>query len=118
MATLTTNTITKLGVAESLVSAAGGGDACSCGTLSQPVFLYVKNAGGSSMTVTLNVPASKTVEPNVAASVAAVTVASSTSKLIGPIDQTWLADPVTGLCSITYSAVTSVTVGVYQIAQP
>lgn len=115
MATLTTQVINRAGVADVLVAAAGGGDAMSCGS---GLFLRVFNGSGVSITATLVVPAARVYEPNVAITSPVNTVLAGASRMIGPVDAQTFADPVTGLCTITYSAVTSVTVGAYQLAQP
>jgi hypothetical protein len=101
LATLTTQTISRAGIQESLVAAAGGGDACECGD-------------GSPITVTLNVPATTQAfgEP---ISNRAVSVTNAQHRLIGPIKSSLYRSPTTGLCSITYSGVTSVTVGVFKL---
>jgi hypothetical protein len=115
MATLTTQVVNRAGTVISAVAAAGGGDAMACGS---GMMLEVVNGGGSPITVTLVVPASRTYEPNVAITSPAVSVANGTTRFIGPVDAPTFADPVTGLCTITYSAVTSVTVAAVQLAQP
>lgn len=115
MATLTTQVITRAGVVITPVSAAGAGDAMACGS---GMMLEVVNGGGSSCTVTINVPASRTYEPNVAITSPAIAVTNGTTKWIGPIDAQTFADPTTGLASITYSTVASVTVAAVQLSQP
>ena len=115
MATLTTQVINRAGATITPVAAAGGGDAMSCGS---GMMLRVVNGGGSPITVTLNVPAARTYEPNVAITSPAVSVTNGTTKEFGPIDAQTFQDPTTGLCSITYSAVTSVTVAAVQLSQP
>jgi hypothetical protein len=82
------------------------------------MMLEVVNGGGSPITVTLVVPAARTFEPNVAITSPAVVVANATTRWIGPVDAGTFTDPVTGLCSITYSGVTTVTVAAVQLAQP
>lgn len=113
MATLTTQAINRAGVAETLVAAAGGGDACEAGT---GMALKVNNGGGAPITVTVAIPAGVSGIPNLAYGNQTVTVTNGTSKWIkiGPEAR----DPVTGLATITYSAVTSVTVGAFQLTQP
>src|SRR5262247_823808 len=112
MATLTTQTINRAGLAPTYAAAAGGGDAMSCGS---GMFLHIKNAGGAAITVTLNVPAARVYEPNVAITSPAISVPGTTGdKMIGPVDAGTFADPTTGLCSLTYSGVTSVTVAAVQ----
>lgn len=114
MATLTTQVITRAGVADSLTAAAGGGDAMACGS---GMFLRINNGGGSPITVTLVVPSARTYEPNVAITSPAISVTNGTSKMIGPVDATF-ADPSTGLCTVSYSGVTTVTVGAFNLQQP
>lgn len=113
MATLATQNITRAGVAESLVAAAGGGDACEVGP---GMMLKVVNGGGAPITVTLAVPSGLSTIPNLAYGNDAVSVPNGSHRWIkvGPE----FRDPVTGLCTITYSAVTSVTVGAFNNTQP
>jgi hypothetical protein len=47
-----------------------------------------------------------------------VSVTNGTTKWIGPVIAPLYQDPTTGLCTITYSGVTSVTVAAVQLAQP
>ena len=116
MATLTTQVINRAGLGPTYGAAAGGGDAMSCGS---GMFLHCKNASGAPITVTLNVPAARTYEPNVAITSPAISVPATTGdRMIGPVDAATFADPVTGLCSITYSGVTSFTVAAVQLSQP
>lgn len=115
MATLTTQVINRAGAVITPVAAAGGGDAMACGS---NMMLEVVNGGGSPITVTLNIPAARTFEPNVALTSPAISVTNGTTKWIGPIDAVTFQDPTTALCSITYSGVTSVTVAAVQLAQP
>src|SRR4051812_47481836 len=115
MATLTTQTITRAGAVITPVAAAGGGDAMTCGS---GMMLEVVNGGGSPITVTLAVPSSRTYEPNVAITSPAISVTNGTTKWIGPIDAQTFMDPTTGLCTITYSGVTTVTVAAVQLTQP
>ena len=115
MATLTTQVVNRAGTVITPVAAAGGGDAMTVGS---GMMLEVVNGGGAPITVTLNVPASRTFEPNVAITSPAISVTNGTTKWIGPVDAGTFMDPTTGLCTITYSAVTSVTVAAVQLAQP
>ena len=115
MATLTTTNITRLGVVTPSTAATGGGDAMSTGS---GMMLEVVNGGGSPITVTLVVPAARTYEPNVAITSPAIAVSNGVTRWIGPVDGATFSDPTTGLCTITYSGVTSVTVAAVQLAQP
>jgi hypothetical protein len=115
MATLTTQVITRAGTVITPVAAAGGGDAMTCG---QNNFLRVVNGGGAPITVTIAIPAGASGYPNAAYTNTAVSVTNGTTKDIGPIPAQLYMDPTTGLATITYSAVTSVTVAAVQLAQP
>jgi hypothetical protein len=116
MATLTTQVVNRAGLGPTYAAAAGGGDAMACGS---GMFLHVKNGGGSPITVTLTVPAARTYEPNVAITSPQITVPATTGeRMIGPVDANTFTDPVTGLCTLTYSAVTTVTVAAIQLQQP
>ena len=108
MATLTTLSGVQAGVALTTTAATGGGDACECGPQN---WLYVNNGGGSPITVTLAVPSSLSPYSGMTYTNVAVTVTNGTAKLI-PVGVQF-RDPVTGLCTITYSAVTSVTVAAF-----
>lgn len=72
-------------------------------------FLHVKNAGGSSDTVTLVTPG--TVGPGLAIADNAVAVANGTEKFIGPLDPALYGSVVT----ITHSFTTSVTAAILSI---
>ena len=115
MATLTSQVVNRAGTIVTPVAAAGGGDAMPVGS---GMMLQVVNGGGSSITVTLVVPAARTFEPNVAITSPVITVVNGTTRWIGPVDAQTFADPTTGLCTITYSGVTTVTVAAVQLSQP
>jgi len=116
MATLALNTISRAGLLKpALAAASGGGDAMAVGS---DYYLEVANGGASPINVTLVVPAARTYVPNVAITSPVIAVANGTTKLIGPIDPGTFADPTTGLCTITYSSVTSVTVAAYNLQEP
>lgn len=112
MATLTTQAIARTGIAPSYASAAGGGDACETG---DDIFLQVKNASGGSITVTIAVPSSASTTPGVTYTNTTVSVPATTGdRMIGPISSIY-KDPTTGLATITYSGVTSLTVGCFKL---
>jgi hypothetical protein len=115
MATLATQTVNRAGVNQTLSAANGGGDAMAVGS---GMFLRAKNASGGNITVTIAIPAGASGYPNVAYTSTAVVVPLTTGDmLIGPISSLY-ADPTTGLATITYSGVTSLTVGAFNLAQP
>lgn len=110
MATLSTQTIVAAGLDPTYAAASGGGDKVVPGPTT---FLHVINGGGSSVTVTVATPG------NFYAAVAnpdlTVTVGASGEQMI-PIPATPFADSSdSGLASITYSGVTSVTVAALRI---
>jgi hypothetical protein len=112
MATLTVNTLNaQAGFRDdnALVAAAGGGDAFLPGA---NTFVRVNNGGGSPITVTFATPGS--IGGNAIAD-GGGSVTNAQSRMFGPFPASLYADPVTGLVTTTYSAVTSVTIGVFQI---
>lgn len=115
MATLTTQVVNRAGTVITPVAAAGGGDAMSCGPNN---YLKVVNGGGSPINVTIAIPSGASGYPNVSYTNTVVSVTNGTTKDIGPIAAPIYQDPTTGLATITYSAVTSVTVAACQLAQP
>ena len=110
MAVLATQTITRAGIAETLSAAAGGGDEFTPG---DGVYIKVANGGGSSITVT--VPTPRDVRGQAIADLA-VSVPNGSHRLIGPLPTHDYANPTDGKGDITYSGVTSVTVGVFELS--
>jgi hypothetical protein len=111
MATLTVNTINaQAGFRDdnALVAAAAGGDAFQPGP---DTFVRVNNGGASPITITFVTPGSVSGNP-IADGGGPITNAQS--RLFGPFPGDLFADPVTGLVTVTYTAVTSVTIGAFQ----
>jgi hypothetical protein len=107
MALLALQSITSAGLTATTVAAAGGGDTIQPASAADDrCTLYVNNGGGSPITVTVADPG-KTPAGN-AGTAPAVSVAAGTAMYI-PIP-TGAINPATGLASITYSGVTTVTV--------
>lgn len=104
MATLVTQNISTAGIVPTYAAASGGGDAMVADATS---FLHVFNASGGSITVTLVTPA--TVDTTLAVGDRAVVVAAGTNQMIS-VPAELYRDPTTGLASITYSGVTTLTV--------
>lgn len=105
MALLTPVQAKLTGTALVMGAAAGGGDTIHAG---EHTAVIVTNGGVGSITVTVVVPGNTDhgqAEPDVP-----VTVAAGATKILGPFDAD-LEDPTDGLIDITYSGVTSVTVG-------
>lgn len=101
------------GLAPTFAAAAGGGDSfVNDQADGSRTFLVVKNGGGSPITVTVDDPNSKSPDgatqfnPDLA-----VTVANGGERWIGPLGSRFIDG--NGNTAIAYSAVTSVTVGVF-----
>lgn len=110
MATLAVQQITQEGLVPTLVAASGGGDAFEPNA---HTFLIVKNGSGSSINVTIVTTAEDFGQPIADIVVA---VAAGTTAYIGPFEPDEVAQPGTGLCDVTYSAVTTVTVAALTIS--
>jgi hypothetical protein len=106
MAALVTQVIGLPSLLPTFAAAAGGGDTATPGA---DTFLVVKNGGGSSINVTIDVPGSDdfgNANPDMV-----VAVLNATERYI-PLRHSKFVQ-ASGLVNITYSAVTSVTVGVF-----
>jgi len=111
MAALATQVINRAGLTPSLTAAAGGGDTMATG---ETTFLVVKTAG-TGATVTIATPGK--VEGQAIDDVAVV-LSATTEKWVGPITRSFFGDPATTpsyRANITYSSVTTVTVGVVSL---
>jgi hypothetical protein len=111
MATLTTQNITRTASTITPVAATGGGDAMEAGP---KMALQVVNGGGSPVTVTLAIPAASSPFANVAYAASTMSVPAGATRWFGSVDG-FYRDPVTSLATITYSAVTSVTVAAVKL---
>lgn len=109
MSTLTAQVISLTGLSPNY-SAAAAGTKIACG---ERTFLHVKNAAGSSMTVTIT--ATGTVRGQLAADLVVTVPATTGDKMIGPIPAELFAGASDGLAAITYSSTTSVTVAALRI---
>jgi hypothetical protein len=105
MALLTTQSITPNGIVPVLSEATAGGDTWQP---SSTTFLAVKNGDAAAHTVTVVTTAISYGQP---VADVAVTVQPGTQVFLGPFDAGMVANSGTGLGSITYDSVTSVTVG-------
>jgi hypothetical protein len=110
MAALTTHPVPLQGLRfdDLLVPATSGGDDCAGGA---GVLLVVNNGSGSSITVTLAVP--ETVDGDLTVEDRAVSVVAGGMEMILVTDR--YVDPATGRAAVTYSAVTTVTVGAFRV---
>lgn len=107
MAALTLQTLVPGGSASTLVAAAGGGDTCPAG---DHVFLEALNGSGAPITITLVTPG--TVDGLAIADRAVIVPAGERWKI--PVGRGYAA--ADGQCSITYSGVTTLTVGAFKAA--
>lgn len=108
MAALSTASVGLSGAAVTFTPATSGGDDCATGA---GVVLLVKNDDTASHTVTLVTPGQVN---GLAIDDRAITVAASTTTAI-PVTGDY-RDKTTGRASITYDAVTSVSVAVVRVA--
>jgi hypothetical protein len=106
MALLAQQKIDADGLTPAYTSAAGGGDTCAAG---EGVYLHAKNGSGGSITVTLVTPGTV---GGLAIADRPVAIAAGAEAKILVGDE--YANPATGLASITYSGVTSLTVGAFR----
>lgn len=109
MALLATQSIVRAGLAPSYAAAAGGGDTFTPGS---NVFLHVKNASGGAITVTIVTPRTDVYGNAIADNTVSVP-ATTGDRMIGPFPYEGYADPATGVGNITYSGVTSLTIGCF-----
>jgi hypothetical protein len=115
MATLATTQLSPVGINPDtpMVAAAAGGDKVRPGP---NVFLRVKNAGGGSINVVIDDPnsaqptGSTAWNPDIT-----VAVTNGQERWIGPLSAERFAAAADGLVAVTYSGVTSVTVGAFDV---
>lgn len=112
MATLAKQMVVPTGLAPTYAAAAGGGDKV---TPADGSWIHVKNGSGGALTVTVDDPTSvgpvgaQAFNPDLS-----VSVPAAGERLIGPIGARY-ANPADGLAAITYSGVTSLTIGSFGI---
>lgn len=114
MATLATQNITRSGVGPTYGACTGGGDRFTPGNTT---FLHVKNGSGGALTVT--VAATKVPIAGMAVANVSVSVPAGGERMIGPFPPDYFnATDGSGLADITYSGVTSLTIGALQFNLP
>jgi hypothetical protein len=113
MATLATQDINIFpGLVPSYAAASGGGDNF---TPDGDTYLHVKNASGGSITVTVDTPGT-ILGGTVQIGNPANTVAAGAEKFMGPYPANVFADYTnSGLAAVTYSGVTSLTIGAFRV---
>jgi len=117
MATLSVQTLSAAGTTVTYASCTGGGDVVAN---NGKMYLHVKNGSGGALTVTiaktLSTPQNIPGYGLVTIADIAVSVGAGAEKFIGPIDPAaYNATAGTGLISITYSGVTSLTIAAIQM---
>lgn len=110
MATLTVQSVTPSGKTPSYASAAAGGDKFPW---SEHAFIHVKNGDASSHTVTVASQYS-TLPPGQQSKDLTVSVPAGGEKIIGPFYKAAFQDS-DGNVNLSYDAVTSVTVGAFEL---
>jgi hypothetical protein len=95
-----------------LVAATSGGDKIPAGS---DTYLRVKTAGTDCTVTVMGAGANAGPMGTFLAPVALGAVGSTGDKMFGPFPASTFADPSDGLVHLAYSAVTSVTVGVYRL---
>lgn len=110
MATLAPQEITRSGLVPAFAAAAGGGDKFLRGGGSR--YVEVINGGVGSINVTIESQAQP--GPGEAVADEVVAVANGARKKIGPFPEAF--EDADGYVNLTYSGVTSVTVGVFDLA--
>lgn len=115
MATLVPQIISRTGIIETLSAVGAGGDAAPCGINN---CLKFNNGSGSTMTVTLAVPAGASGLAGITYPNTALSIPNGAARWIGPLPASLYADPTTGMCTITYSATSGVTVGLFTLPEP
>jgi len=108
MATLTVQNISLTGITPSYASAAAGGDEFAN---TGDTYFQIKN-GGSEITLTIETPAK--IEGIDIAEITVTIPATTGDKVIGPFDPS-IFNQSTGRVAVTYSAVTTVTVGAFKL---
>lgn len=112
MALLSTQTISRAGVTPAYTAVA----ASDTFLPDADTFIHVKNAGGSSDTVAVQVLAGD--PPGLTIADVSVSVPNGQERMIGPFSPQYFADPSTGLATVTHSFQTSVTAGVFKLSKP
>ncbi len=108
MALLATQPVLRAGLAPIFTAATVGGDTFTPG---QTTFLHVKNASAGAITVTIVTPGTSS---GLAIADVAVSVPATTGdRMIGPLPAFLFS--LAGVGSITYTAVTSLTVAVISV---
>lgn len=108
MAVLTVNNLSALGADQTLVNASAGGDKFPVG---ESYILVIRNGGATPITATVK---GKRNCSHGFLHDSAITINAGVTKMIGDLDEIRFKDTTDGLGEVTYSAVASVTVGIFK----
>lgn len=111
MAILASQNVTRVGIAPAYAAAAAGGDRFTPGS---ETFLHVKNGSAGALTVTIATPRTDAYGNAIADT--AVSVPAAGERMIGPFPAQGYGSVTDGLADITYSGVTSLTIGAFTVA--
>lgn len=106
---IATQTVTQAGLSPSLQACSAGGDTWSP---SATTMLYVKNGDSVQHTVTVHTTAVSYGQP---ISNIAVAVPAGQEMMLGPFDPGMVANPETTLATVTYDAVTSMSIAAINV---
>jgi hypothetical protein len=112
MALLTTQTVSRTGLNPTFTAAA----ASDTFVPDSQTWIEIVNAGGSPDSAVFAVAVGD--PPGLTISDVTVSVTNGQTRKIGPFPANFFADPTTGLCTVTNSFTTTVTVGVFKLSQP
>lgn len=113
MALLTTQDVVFAGLTPSYAACTGGGDTF---TADNDTFIHVKNGSAGALTVTITPQATSV--GGQAITPIAVSIPAGQERMIGPFPPAFFNNPSTGVGSITYSGVTSLTIAVIRARAP
>jgi len=103
MATLSTQSVSRLGITPSYAAVTGGGDACEVG---DDIMLHFKNTNAATYTVSIAAIAAPFANVTYPA-LSVVIPATTGDKMIGPISAGLYKDPTLGQAIITYTGTTT-----------
>lgn len=109
MSQLATQTVTAAGMSPSLQACTSGGDTYSP---SATTMLLIKNGDSAQHTVTVHTTFSAYGQP---ISNVAIPVPAGSEVMAGPFDPGMVANPQTTLATVTYDAVTSLTIAAISV---
>lgn len=116
MATITVQSVSRVGAAPTYTAAAGGGDAVP---VDGRTYIQLKCTGGTPITVTVATnPAAAPWAGTALAAETFVVPATTGDMVYGPLAPGLFADPTTGMATITYSGVTGLTIGAFNLSNP